>query len=315
MRQADRALTPSWVAGSVRARHMLARRLGSEQAWAAAHAPSFADALAVLVASAYGRYVRPDMDIAAAQRAIAETTLWHLRVIAGWIPPRALQPMQALAAWFELANVDDRLTYLGGGEPPDPLVLGGLGTAWSRLGSAQSVAELRSALAGSPWGDPGTDDPAAIRLWLRLSWARRVMASVEEAGEWAAGALALLIARERFLADRDPAELVGRRIGGLGAAWSQAATVGALRAALPPHAAWALEGVEEPGDLWRAELAWWRTVAGAAERLSRSPLLGRPAVIGATVLLAADARRAAAALEVAARGASAAATEVFGAIA
>ena len=98
MRQADRPLTPGWVAGSVRARHMLARRVGRGPAFALAASPSLDAALAMLSGSAYGRFVRPDMDLAAAQRAVAETVLWNVRVISGWTPPGALEPVRALAA-------------------------------------------------------------------------------------------------------------------------------------------------------------------------------------------------------------------------
>jgi hypothetical protein len=311
MRQADRPLTPGWVAGSVRARHMLARRIGRGPATALAASASLEDALAILSGSAYGRFVRPGMDLAAAQRAVAETVLWNVRVMSGWAPPGALEPVRALAAWFELVNLEDRLAYLAGGELPVPFALGGLGAAWSHVAGAQSAAELRAALAGSPWGDPGGDDAAGIRLGLRFAWARRVLRSVEAAGAWAAGAVALLVARERFLAQREAADLLGRRPPGLGAAWAEAGDVAALRAVLPPSAAWVLRGVEDPAGLWRAEVAWWRQLEEDAGRLAGQALLGRGAVIGTVVLLGVDAWRVAGALEAAARGGGPAAMEVF----
>ncbi len=311
MRQADRPLTPGWVAGSVRARHMLARRLGRGAATTLAASASLDDALAIVSGSAYGRFVRPGIDLAAAQRAIAETVLWNVRVMSGWTPPGALEPVRALAAWFELVNLEDRLAYLAGGALPTPFALGGLGAAWSHVAGAQSAAELRAALAGSPWGDPGGDDATGIRLGLRLAWARRVLRSVEEASAWAAGAVALLVARELFLAHREAGELVARRPPGLGAAWAGAGDVAALREALPPGAAWVLRDVEGPADLWRAEAAWWRQVEEDAARLAWQPLLGRSAVIGSVVLLGVDAWRVAGALEAAARGGGPAAMEVF----
>ena len=117
MRQAQRPLTPGWVAGSVRARHMLARRIGRDQARELVGAASLEDALARLSGSAYGRYLRAGMDLASAQRALAETTLWHIRVLAGWASPQGLEAIRSLAAWFELVNIEDRLAFLGGGEP------------------------------------------------------------------------------------------------------------------------------------------------------------------------------------------------------
>ena len=49
-----------------------------------------------------GRYAQ--IDLGSAQRAIAETALWHVRVLAGWMPPRGIELVRILAAWFELAN-------------------------------------------------------------------------------------------------------------------------------------------------------------------------------------------------------------------
>lgn len=311
MREADRPLTPGWVAGSVRARHLLARRLGREQAWELAGAASLDDALARLSGSAYGRGVRPGLGLAAAQRGIAETVVWHVRVLAGWVPPPALEPMRALAAGFELANVEDRLAYLAGGELPTPLELGGLARAWPHLAAAQSVADLRAGLARSPWGDPGGDEPAVIGLGLRLAWARRVLGAVPEAAAWAAGGVALLLARELLLAGRPAEALVALRPPGVGSRWPQADDLGSLRAALPTAAAWVLAGIEDPAELWRAEAGWWRRVQDDATRLARHAHLGRATVIGTVALLAVDGWRTSGALEVAARGGSGAAMEVF----
>jgi hypothetical protein len=290
---------------------MLARRLGRGPAREVAASATLDAALAVLAGSAYGRGVRAGMDLAAAQRAVAETALWHVRVLAGWAPPRAVEPIRALAAWFELVNVEERLAYLAGGPPPAPFELGGLATAWPRIAAAQGVAELRAGLAGSPWGDPGGDDPRTIRLALRMAWGRRVLASVEEAVAWAAGAVALLLARELFLVGTPAAALEAQRPPPLGGDWTAAGSVRALAAALSAEAAWALDGVDDPADLWRAEAWWWRRVEADAGALARHAHLGMPAVVGSIVLLGVDARRAAAALEVVARGGDALAMEVF----
>ena len=311
MRAADRPLTPGWVAGSVRARHMLARRLGREAAAELAGCGSLEGAIGMLSGSAYGRAVRAGMDLADAQRAVAETVLWHVRVLAGWAPPGALEPVRALAAWFELANIDERLTYLEGGTAPSAFELGGLGAAWPRVAGVQSVAELRAALAGTAWGVPGSDDPAAIRLALRLAWARRVIATVAEATAWAAGAVALLLARELFMAGRAAGALAELHPPGVGPDWTQAGSLAALRSVLPSEAAWALAGVDDPGHLWRAETAWWRRVDADATRLAADAHLGMAAVVGCIALLGIDGRRTAAALEVAARGGAPAAREAF----
>ena len=211
MRQAQRPLSPSWVAGSVRARNMLARRIGAEQARVLAAAASLSDGVSLLAGSAYGRFVHPGMSLIAAQRAIAETTLWHVRVLAGWMPPRALELVRALAAWFELVNIENRLAYLAGADVGSPFALGGLGSAWPLIAGAQTAVEVREALAGSRWGDPGSADRVAIGAGLRFSWARRVIESVPEAADWAAGAVGLLLARELLLAGRSADYLVARR--------------------------------------------------------------------------------------------------------
>jgi hypothetical protein len=311
VRTAHRPLSPGWVAGSVRARHMLARCVGRDESRALAASASLEHALGVLSGSAYGRSVRPGMDLASAGRAIAETALWHVRVLAGWLPPRQIEVVRALAAWFELANVEDRLVYLAGGPLSAPFVLGGLGTGGTRLESALSVAELREALRGSPWGDPGGDDAASIRLAMRFAWARRVLASVPEAREWALGAVALLLARELLFAERSADELAALRPPVAGTAWMQAGSVDAVRQALAPESGWALAGVEEPDAIWLAEAAWWRRVERDAEHLARDPQMGRSTVIGVVALLAVDASRVAAALESAARGGGAVAIEAF----
>lgn len=311
MRAQQRPLSPGWVAGSVRARHLLARRLGRSDAWALAQAPSLDAALERLAPSAYGHRCRPGMALAGAQRAIADTALWHVRVLAGWTPPRGLEPVRALAAGFEIANVDDRLAFIAGAEVPIPFELGGLATSWPRLAGAQSAGELRSLLIGSPWGDPGADDPAAIRLALRLAWARRVLASVQEATDWADGAVALLLARELFLADRPAERPWDLHPPGVGIAWRQATSLAELRMALPPQAAWALEDAVEPDELWCREAVWWRRVEADAEQLARSAHMGLAAIVGCVALLGVDAWRTAGALEAAARGGGRAAVEVF----
>lgn len=311
MRATLRPLTPGWVAGSIRARAMLSRRIGRPEAFAIAERRSLEAALSGLVPTPYGRTVREHSDLEAAQHAIAATTLWHVRVLAGWVPPRALEPIRALAAWFEIANVDGRLAYLAGGGTQPPFALGGLVTAWPQLEGAQSGAELRARLAASAWGDPGGDGPAAIRTGMRFAWARRVLRSVPEGTQWAAGGVALLLARELLLAGRPAGELERQRPPGVGAGWTGAQGVGDLHDALPAAAAWVLEGVDEPQELWRAEAAWWRRVEQDAERLAYGGQLGRAIIIAAIALLAVDGWRTAGALEVAARGGGRAPMEVF----
>lgn len=280
-------MSAGWVAGSVRARLLLGRRLGREGARRlAAAAPQ--DALAALASTAYGRR-EPGADVRSAQRAVAATTLLDMRLLAGWLPPRGVATMRALAGWFELVNIEDRLAYLLGGEAAHPFDLGSLGTAWATVGGAQSPGELRSALTASAWGDPRSEEPHDVHRALLLSWARRVAVEVPEARTWIGGALAVLLARERLLLGREGPREAAISLG-LGSGWHDAASVAALAAALPAWAAWPLAAAEQPEDLWLAEVAWWARVERDAEAMIRDRHAGRSTVVGAVALLAADAR-------------------------
>jgi hypothetical protein len=301
----------AWIAGNVRGRQLLARRLGVEGARDLASAPSLAAALELLQGSYYAAPELPEHDLEAAQRAVAERTLLWLRVLSGWLPRQALEQLRALAAWFELVDIESRLAFLNGAELRRPFDTGVLGTAWRAIAPTQTVGELREALAASAWGDPGSVDPSDVHLALRLAWGRRVIASAPEAAGWAAGALALVLAREtgHGLDPRMPSLPPE-----LGDAWSSAAGLGPLRASLPPSAAWALDGVETTTDLWRAEAAWWNAVEADADALVRGPLEGRGIATGVVALLALDAARVTAALGVAALGAPSTAQEALDAL-
>jgi hypothetical protein len=308
----------AWVAGSVRARAMANRRLGGAGARSLAAAPSLAEAVPALSRSPYGRFVRPGDSLVAAQRGVAETLLWNVRVLAGWLPSPGVRALRLLAGWFELANIDERVRELTSAEQVEPpFRLGTLATAWPRLAATSSIAELRGVLASSPWGDPGGDGAYAISQSLRLTWADRVAAGVAAAYPWAAGAAALMLARD--LAGRagprlpEPARVSAARL--LGSAWSTGATVEQFAAALPPAAGWALRGVRGPADLWTAEVRWWSRVRADGARLVAAPGFGPDAAIGALVLLAADAWQVRAALEATARGPAATAREVLDALA
>ena len=227
-------MTTAWVAASVRARAMARRRLGASAARGLAARPGLGEAVDALAATPYGREVRPGQTLAEAQHAIAGTLLWHLRVLGGWVPHGDARILRVLAGGFEVANTDERLRELAGSEGEAPFRLGSLATAWSRIAPATSVGQVREALARSAWGDPGADTPAAVHLGMRLSWAARVCSSIPAAGPWAAGAAALLVAREVTVAGRRPTQDAVRLAAPLlGAGWADARTVRELAAALP----------------------------------------------------------------------------------
>jgi len=293
---------PGWTAGVTRARLLLSRILGAERARAIAGRGSLGEGVAALAGSAYGERVQPGVDLAAAQHGVAETLLWHLRILAGWLPAAGAGLVRALAAWFELANVDARLAALASdGREPPPFVLGALASAWPRIDRARTLEEVREAVAGSAWGAVPGRSPAELTLGLRVAWARRVLQAAPQAADWVAGAGALLVARELFVAGSHEHAAQLRRLPAIGVQPLDAGSIAELRAALPAQAAWALEGVSEPGELWRAELGWWSRV----ERDSIALLRTRgddAAVLAAVALLAADAQRTVRALEAAAHG-------------
>jgi len=290
------------VAGVTRGRLLLSRTIGADHARAIARCGTLAEGVRALTGSAYGERVRAGVDLVGAERSVGETLLWHLRILAGWLPARGAGLMRALAGWFEVANIDARLAALASdGREPPPFALAGLTTAWDRIEQARSLEEVADCLAGSSWGACGRGSPGELALGLRVSWARRVREAAPAAADWVAGAGALLVARE-LLVDG------GRRrqaaLGGLpwvGDDALRAASLQELQAALPARAAWALSGVGGPSELWRAELGWWGRVQRDASALLGT--YGDEAIVLATVaLLAADAHRAILALRSAAQG-------------
>jgi hypothetical protein len=295
-------VSAGWVGASVRARLLLRRRLGPERAADLARSPSLREALVGLTGTAYGRELEPGVDLETAQHEVAAAMLLHLRLLSGWLPPGKVGFLRSLAAWYELANVEDRLAYLSGADLRPPFDLGGLASAWPRASRALTPAELRSALAGSAWGDPGGEAASDVHLGLRAAWAERILADLPELRELVAGALALLLARELFVTGRPADSLAELHLSAAGSEWEQARTLGGLAAALPSTARWALGGVEAPEELWHAEIGWWARVEEVGRRLLRGSREGRAAVTGSVLLLAADTWRTAAALAAADRG-------------
>lgn len=291
-----------WVAGSVRARALARRRLGAAGARTVAASASLAEATELLARSPYGHRVSPGSGLADAQRGVADTLVWHLRVLAGWLPAAGAELLRPLAGWFEIANVDEHLQALRGRAAEPPYRLGTLAIAWPRLAATGSVEQLRAALAASPWGDPGPGD-REIQLGMRLVWAERVAARVPAARTWAAGGAALLAARERFARGlRLPAggEATAARL--LGRPALAAGSLTELAAALPADARWAVADLRDPAELWAGEVRWWRRLHTDGEQLLAGSGFRPERVVGAVGSLAADAWLVRGALEVAARG-------------
>ncbi|ALO98906.1 hypothetical protein SHL15_7927 [Streptomyces hygroscopicus subsp. limoneus] len=296
-------MSAGWVAATVRAKALVGRYPGTAGVREIARGPTLDDALRRLATTPYARYTRTAADLREAQRAVADTLLWHLRVLAGWLPRGGARLLVPLAAGFEIANVASRLHAPDGRRAEAPYRLGALETAWRNLQRAGTPAETRAALTASPWGDPGGDTPWALVTGMRMAAVRRTAVAVQPARRWARGRAVLLAAREVFVHHRslpepvlrDAARLLGWRA-------TVATTYEEFRGRLPSSAGWALKDIDEPGELWRAEARWWRTVQADGAALLRAGRPGPRVVVGAVALLSVDAWRVRAALESAARG-------------
>lgn len=294
-------MSAGWVAATVRARALAGRRMGPEARARLATPSAPAEALGALAHSPYAAAVRDCTTWAGARRAVARSALWNVRVLAGWAPPGGVDLLRLAAAWYELANIEDRWAALRGAEVPPPFELGALAAVWPRAARAGTVTELRTALAASPWGDPGTGEPGLGGVALRLAWAGRLAgAGPAAAGPWAAGQAALMAAV--LVADGAAAGLppagaaTARRL--LGAGWSEAAGLADLADRVARPAAWALAGVGRPDDLWRAQLRWWERVEADGVTHQRGAVRpGADPVFGVAMALVADAWQVGAALD------------------
>ena len=149
-------MSAAWVAGAVRGRLMLEQRMGIEGAREIAGTGSLADGVGALARTAYASAAGA-ASLEEAQREIASSLVFRMRVLAAWLPGEGAGLLRSLGGWFELANVEDRLGYLAGGALRPPFALGVLTSAWGALAQAQDPGEMRRILASSSWGDPGGD--------------------------------------------------------------------------------------------------------------------------------------------------------------
>ncbi len=293
-------MTAGWVAGTVRARAMARRVLGAEAARQLAASRSLPEAQRMLQQTPFRGAAEAGLSLAAAQHAAAETILWDLRVLAGWLPREGVSLLRLLAGWFEIANVDELLQTLAGQPAEMEFQLGALATAWPRLSEARTTVELRHALAASAWGDPGGDTSRDIRLAMRARWAVRVAASSDRARAWATMAAGLLHSAEpsgdaAAATSRDgQAERPSAR--------ARPTNPGRPLHALPGQPRSSAAAAGTAAETWLAEADWWRRVEADGRALLRSSASDSDPVLGAVVVMAADARRVRAALASAARG-------------
>lgn len=297
-------MSAGWVAAGVRARGLARRRLGRDGARDLAASNSLAAALGTLANTPYGREVKTEMDLASAEHAVFATLLWHMRILAGWGPPLGSGPLRLLATGFEVANVTGWLARIGGQNAASAYALGSMATAWPAISESQTPAEVRGALASSSWGDPGGEDLATVRLALLLGWARRVLDGVPGAADWAISGSALVLCRvlmaDAFSALGPAAVRDAHHL--LGSGWQEASSPGELARHVPRAAAKVLEAASGPDDLWRAEALWWSNLEVSGAALAARSTLDVSSSVGVVGLLAVDAWRTRAALQVAARG-------------
>ncbi len=312
-------MTAGWVAGTARGRALLHRSVGVTTARSIAEAASWPEARRELRSTPYGAHLPETADRAMAHRTAAAATLWQLRVLSGWLPPGASALTRLAAGPFEMANIEIHAARIAGSVPDRapserPLPLGSLAAAWPRVAGAMNGEQVRAALSGSVWGDPGGVDEAVLALGMRVGWARRLLRAAPIARPWASGMLAVLVAREHFAYERPIAEVTGHEFDReLGRSWRSASTLAEIATRLPDSASWALDGVDDPAGLWRAELAIVRRVVADAEPLARSGRYGRETMVAILALLLVDLWMVGASIEAAGRGATG--SEVFDAVA
>ena len=297
-------MNADWVAASVLARSMAQRRVGAGTARTIAAQPSLAEGLSLLADTVYADRLDGRTDLAAAERATRETVLWHLRVMAGWIPATGTRLARAAAGAYERDNILSlarRLT--DGSTSAEPFDLGSLGSAWSRLQLATTGEELTDALRTSFWGETGPGGRTALRDVLTLVWLRRLAEVTAAARPWAEAVATLTVARLRLVDGTEPSTRLRQLVRPLlGDGWENAGDVTELRARLPRSAQAVLRGIGGPEDLWRAECRLRGTVEADGFRLLRGSIPGPDVVLGGITVLALDAWRVRAALAAAASG-------------
>ena len=312
-------MTAGWVASTIRGRALLHSTVGTATARTIATAPTWDEARRELERTINGRTLPADADRTAARAAASTSTVWQLRVLAGWAPPTETALVRVAAGPIEIGNIEQHLARLDGATGLDePVALGSLAVAWPRVASVRSAEAVRSVLRRSVWGDPGGDDPTAISLGLRVAWLRRVLRADPATHRWVSGALAVVVARERFTFGREISTITTRDIERmLPRRMSTAGSLPVFVDLLPPRAVWPFERrdgrIDDPAELWRAEAAVLRRVDDDARRQVAAGRATRAGLTAILALLLIDLWRVGAAIELAGHGA--AGEEVFDALA
>lgn len=286
-------MSAGWVAGAVRGRELAQHRLGSTGVENLAACRGIDDALAMLAGTTYQRAVRAGPNLEVVQHAVGAQALWHLRILAGWVPPPGVRMIQALAGWFEIANLENLAVAVAGAEtglPVRPYDLGRLSVAWRGVRLAGTLAEVRETLAATRWGDPGGDTVETLLVGVRLSWAGLLRRVITGQSEWGMGLGALVLAEDRFLPGGNGRRAPPRHDRALGDRWRDTTDLNGFVTALPAAAGWVFAAVRRSEELWQAEETWWKRLADDGADLLRRQQLGRDTVIGSAAVIIADAR-------------------------
>jgi hypothetical protein len=294
-----------WVAASVRARLMATRRVGAGASRELATCPTLDGALSLLGSSSYAGRLAGKSDLRAAERAVHETVLWQLRVIAGWLPASGTALARGAAGAFEIENIMALANQLAGGEKaPDPYHLGALATTWLRVQSARSNEELAAILSATAWGDVGGAGMGALRDALTVTWMRRLAAVAPAARPWYGAVCVLLAARILAVDSVASPEMVRRLLRPvIGRSWESTKSIAEFTSSLPPSLRAAVRDIASPEELWRAEARVHAAVERDGFQLLRGPMPGPDVVLGAIAVLFTDGWRVRAALTAAAAGA------------
>ncbi len=297
-------MTVGWVAATMRGRALLRRTAGVAGARAIAAAASWEAARDLLAGTVAGRGLPPEADRRQARSAASAATVWQLRVLAGWVPPASTGLVRLAAGPVEITDIEAHLAALEGGPRHDPVPLGSLGTAWPAVGRTTSAEAARDVLRRSSWGDPGGTDRVSMALGLRVAWLRRIQVVVgRRAAPWAGGALAVVVARERYAFERDISPVTARDVDrALGRQWRAADSIAELADLLPPSVRWPLTGIDRADDLWRAERAVVQRVAEQAGHRAVAGGADRATLTAVLAVLLVDLWRVHAAIDLAGRG-------------
>lgn len=284
-------MTAAWVAATVRGKALARRCLGSTAIQNLSSLRGRQAAVEYLASTSYGSGFDSGTDLATAERSISDTACWHLRILAGWAPASGAAFIQPLTLWFEVCNIEELAVSYNdphGHTPPPAYNLGRLAMAWPRVRNSSNLTDLKTALGTTVLGEPEAGTLPSILLGVRLGFAR-VLASRCPDASWGSGLAALELAKSRLLgSESPPMHHTGSTI--IGHAWRTAPDVRSFADAVPARARWVLEGIDHPNELWRAEIGWWRRLARDGARLMSRGTFAQGPVLGAGLVILADAR-------------------------